>query len=239
MNVQNDPSQQMKSLNQMAPVILSPADAFKALGQLMPFSGGAGAIPSAALPSATSGMPPPMPLNALQRNNSCSNLEDLQTTLKEKSLKEQLEKEQKKTQIIQTAYWSLRSDYQSVCRALKAAKKSNAAKGGAAATAPAKSPKNGKFKLNTICEGESSDVQELKDELEEKLKEKEAIWSQKQMAKNAELANLRQKNAELLLELKALRKNNQAAVTTLKQKNKEVITLYIYMSSLFILGICI
>ena len=89
-------------------------------------------------------MPPPMPLNALQRNNSCSNLVDLETTLKEKSLKEQLEKEQKKTQIIQTAYWSLRSDYQSVCRALKAAKKNNAAKTGAAPASPAaKSPKNG------------------------------------------------------------------------------------------------
>lgn len=209
----NDPSNQMKSLNQMAPVILNPADAFKALAQVMPFSGGGGGIPSA-------GMPPPMHLQPLQRNNSCSNLMDLQTTLKEKSLAEQLEKEQKKTQIIQTAYWSLRSDYQSVCRALKTAKKTNAAK--PAPVAFAKSPKNGKSKLNTISEGESSDVKELKDELEEKLREKEAVWSQKQMAKNAELANLRQKNAELLLELKALRKNNQAAVTTLKQKNKEV-----------------
>jgi len=212
----NDPSQQMKTLNQMAPVILNPADAFKALAQVMPFSGAGGGIPSA-----TAAMPPPLPLNALQRNNSCSNLVDLETSLKEKSLKEQLEKQQKKTQIIQTAYWSLRSDYQSVCRALKAAKKTNASKPGQFASA-VKSPKNGKVKLNTITEGESSDVQQMKDEWEEKMKEKEAVWSQKQMAKNAELANLRQKNAELLLELKALRKNNQAAVTTLKQKNKEV-----------------
>merc|ERR1719244_2303664 len=212
----NDPQNQMKSLNQMAPVILNPADAFKALAQVMPFSGGGGGIPSAA-------MPPPMPLQSLQRNNSCGNLMDLQSSLKEKSLQEQLEKEQKKTQIIQTAYWSLRSDYQSVCRALKAEKKNKAAKP-AAAAAPtfAKSPKNGKSKLNTIAEGESSDVKDLKDDFEEKLREKEAVWSQKQMAKNAELANLRQKNAELLLELKALRKNNQQAVTTLKQKNKEV-----------------
>merc|ERR1719189_1099729 len=53
----------------------------------MPFAGAGGGIPSA-------GMPPPMPLQPLQRNNSCSKLMDLQTTLKEKSLSEQLEKEQ-------------------------------------------------------------------------------------------------------------------------------------------------
>merc|ERR1719447_1795334 len=129
-------------------------------------------------------------MQPLQRNNSCSKLFDIESSFKEKSFKEQLEKEEKKTQIIQTAYWSLRSDYQNVCRALKAAKKANAA--------------------------------EPKDEWMERLKEKEKDWSQKSMAKNAELANLRQKNAEMCLEMKAMRKNNQQSITALKQKNKEV-----------------
>merc|ERR1719361_746387 len=99
----NDPSTQMKSLNQMAPIIMNPADALKAMQNAMP-----------------KGIPPlPPSLQALQRTNSCSNLMELQSSMKEKTLQESLEKEQKKCQIIQTAYWSLRSDYQSVCRALK------------------------------------------------------------------------------------------------------------------------
>merc|ERR1719244_2479194 len=123
-------------------------------------------------------------------------------------------------QLIQTAYWSLRADFDNVCDVIKSMENNKTASMAMAAGANTASAagKGNKSKLNTITEGESID---LKEELKEKLKEQEKEIARLEVERDGHVHLLQVQIEQMQRDHEAQKKAHQKAVDALKRKNKE------------------
>merc|ERR1712013_231443 len=140
-----------------------------------------------------------------------------------RTLRAQLAREKAKMQLIQTAYWSLRSDFDNVCDVMKAQSLSmaNGSDDGNAKDSNTKgkgSKSSKKSKLTSISEGEST---VFKEELAAKLRDREQEFGAALAGKEAEVKALTTAQIELSGEIEAMKKRLLVSAGELKGKVKE------------------
>jgi len=186
------------TLPSLMPIILTPDDAIKALANSLPMNGGSGSslgnLPNLGARS--------MSQSDLTSGNSMANDVVVRT------LRAQLAREKAKMQLIQTAYWSLRSDFDNVCDVMKAQSVSKSKD----------KPAKGKSKLTSISEGET---QVFKEELAAKLRDREQEFAAVLKGKQSEVEALTKAQIELARELEAARTRLVVSQGELKGKVKE------------------
>ena len=186
----------------LMPIILTPDDAIKALASSLPMSAG-GSVGNGGLSLPNMGSLPNLGPRSMSQNDLQGSHEALV-----QSLRAQLSREKAKMQLIQTAYWALRSDFDNVCDVMKAQSLSMGAE----------EKKSGKSKLNTINEGEST---VFKEELAAKLRDREQEFAAALSGKQKEVEALVAAQGELGRELEGARKRLVKSQGELKGTGKE------------------
>merc|ERR1719491_211204 len=194
----------------LMPIILTPDDAIKALANSQRSSSALGNLPNLGARSMSQ-------TDLTSAGNVTSN------DVLVRTLRAQLAREKAKMQLIQTAYWSLRSDFDNVCDVMKAQSLSMAEKDAVAvmkdSSNKGKGKKGkGKTKLSSISEGEST---VFKEELAAKLRDREQEFATVIAGKEAEVSALTCAQIELSRELESARKRLVVSQGELKGKVKE------------------
>ena len=233
------------------PVILTPNDAIRALATSLPVNAQTAQNPAMTLPTTTAtqnanALNALNAINALQTaSNASGSSSSLMSLLSATSntnastattnstgvnnaqsaaekeaaeLRQELERERNKMQLIQTAYWSLRGDFDNVCDVLKSMENNKTAASVMMANQSNSKGSGKKTKLNTITEGESID---LKEELQQKLKEQEKEIARLEVEKEGHVHLLQVQIEQMHRDHEAAKKAHQKAVDALKKKNKE------------------
>jgi len=212
----------------LLPVLLTPNDAIRALASAASNGAAAPSTQPAVNPlAAMGGLSNPAPnanllslLAAAKEANGGTAASTMTAAEKEAAeLRQELDRERNKMQLIQTAYWSLRADFDNVCDVIKSMESNKAAsvEMGKNATAMAAGPTK-KSGLDTITEGESLD---LKEELQQKLKEQEEEIARLEVEKDGTVHLLTVQIQQMHRDHEAAKKAHQKTVDALKKKNKE------------------
>jgi len=212
-NLSSSENPSAPAMPSLMPIILTPDDAIKALANSLPMHGGAdsGLGPLGTLPNLGA-----RSMSQSDVTNSAANANGNDVLVR--TLRAQLAREKAKMQLIQTAYWSLRSDFDNVCDVMKAQSLSMAnGSGDAKDSSTAKMGKK-KSKLTSISEGEST---VFKEELAAKLRDREQEFAAALAGKQAEVEALTKAQIELARELEAARTRLLVSQGELKGKVKE------------------